>query len=121
MIMNKEAFVIQMKTKTKNLSLDIIHMRELFFESKIPHVIINQIIKSSTSVGANYRAACLARSKKEFYSKMCIVLEESDETLYWLEIIEDLIEDKNDALKQLKIEYQEICSIVSSARKNTFP
>ena len=50
-------------------------------------VIINQIVRSATSVGANYRAVNRARSDKEFISKLNIVLEESDETLYWLELI----------------------------------
>lgn len=49
--------------------------------------IANQIIRSGTSVGANYRAVCRARSDKEFVSKMNIVLEEADETMFWLEIV----------------------------------
>ena len=50
-------------------------------------VIANQIVKSGSSVGANYRAVCRARSDREFVSKMNIVLEEADETLFWIEII----------------------------------
>jgi four helix bundle protein len=50
-------------------------------------VIANQIVKSGTSVGANYRAVCRSRSDREFVSKMNIVLEEADETLFWIEII----------------------------------
>jgi len=50
-------------------------------------VVFFQLLKSATSVGANYRAAKRARSNKEFISKIHIVLEEVDETLYWLEII----------------------------------
>ena len=49
--------------------------------------IANQIVRSGTSVGANYRAVCRARSDREFISKMNIVVEESDETLFWLELI----------------------------------
>lgn len=52
-------------------------------------VVANQIVKSVTSVGANYRAVCRARSDREFVSKMNIVLEEADETLFWIEIIMD--------------------------------
>ena len=52
-------------------------------------VVANQIVKSGTSVGANYRAVCRARSDREFVSKMNIVLEEADETLFWIEIIMD--------------------------------
>ena len=61
---------------------------------KLPNTIAgravaNQIVRSGTSVGANYRAVCRARSDKEFIAKMTIVAEESDETLFWLEIIMD--------------------------------
>ena len=48
-----------------------------------------QIVRSATSVAANYRAACRARSKAEFISKLCVVVEEANETLFWLEIIGD--------------------------------
>ena len=50
-------------------------------------VVANQIVKSGTSVGANYRAVCRARSDREFMSKMNIVVEEADETLFWIEIL----------------------------------
>ena len=50
-------------------------------------VVANQIVKSGTSVGANYRAVCRARSDREFISKMNIVVEEADETLFWIEIL----------------------------------
>jgi len=53
-------------------------------------VISSQIIRSGTSVAANYRSACRAKSPKDFISKMCIVEEECDETIFWLEIIEEL-------------------------------
>jgi len=58
-------------------------------ESKASSVIIYQLVKSATSTGANYRAACIARSKAEFFSKICIVVEEADESVYWLEVIND--------------------------------
>lgn len=51
--------------------------------------VANQIVRSGTSVGANYRAVCRARSDKEFISKMGVVIEEADETLFWLEIMEE--------------------------------
>jgi len=61
---------------------------------KLPNTIAgravaNQIVRSGTSVGANYRAVCRVRSDREFIAKMTIVAEESDETLFWLEIIMD--------------------------------
>ncbi len=76
-----------LKLRTKNFSLMIIDLVEKLPNSISVRVIANQIVKSGTSVGANYRAVCRARSDREFVSKMNIVLEEADETLFWIEII----------------------------------
>jgi len=55
--------------------------------SKPSSVVEYQLVKSATSFGANYRAACRARSKPEFFSKICIIVEEADEAEYWLNVI----------------------------------
>jgi four helix bundle protein len=81
--MNPEA----MKSKTKAFTLNIISLVSGLPETRIFRVIGNQILRSGTSVGANYRSACRARSKPDFISKMGIVLEEADETAYWLELL----------------------------------
>jgi len=62
-------------------------MTEKLSNGRAANVIANQIIRSGTSPGANYRAACRARSKAEFIAKLGIVEEELDETLYWLEVL----------------------------------
>ncbi len=77
----------ELKLRTKNFSLMVIDLVERLPNSISIRVVANQIVKSGTSVGANYRAVCRARSDKEFVSKMNIVLEEADETLFWIEII----------------------------------
>lgn len=77
----------ELKLRTKNFSLMVIDLVEILTNSIAVRVIGNQIVKSGTSVGANYRAVCRARSDREFVSKMNIVLEEADETLFWIEII----------------------------------
>jgi four helix bundle protein len=79
----------EMKMRTKKFSLMIIDLAEKLPTTYIVKVVANQIVRSGTSVGANYRAVCTARSDKEFVAKMNIVLEESDETLFWLEIIKE--------------------------------
>ena len=79
----------EMKLRTKKFSLMIIDLAEKLPTTYVVKVVANQIVRSGTSVGANYRAACRARSDKEFVAKMNIVLEESDETLFWLEIIKE--------------------------------
>jgi four helix bundle protein len=77
----------ELKLRTKNFSLMVIDLVERLPNSISIRVVANQIVKSGTSVGANYRAVCRARSDREFVSKMNIVLEEADETLFWIEII----------------------------------
>jgi len=78
-----------LKLRTKNFSILIIDLVEKLPNSIAGKTIANQIIRSGTSVGANYRAVCRARSDREFISKMNIVLEEADETMFWLELIID--------------------------------
>jgi len=67
----------------------IIELAEKMPNTNVIRSITNQIVRSGTSVGANYRAVCRARSDREFVAKMNIVLEEADETLFWLEIIRE--------------------------------
>lgn len=116
----KEVSIKKMKLRTKKFAVDIIRFCESLRKSKASDVITFQIVKSATSTGANYRAVCKARSKKEFFSKLSIVVEEVDETEYWLEVIKD-VELSNDtvALTELLKEANELNRIMSKARKNT--
>jgi len=80
-------------------------------------IIGRQFIRSASSVGANYRAACRSRSRAEFFSKLSIVVEEADETAFWIEIlIESKITNSAEAQPLLK-EVNEILAIVAKARK----
>lgn len=76
-----------------------------------------QLGKCASSVAANYRAACRARSEREFYSKICIVVEEADETIFWLEVIEKVEVCDRNCLKKLYNEGMEILQIMSKSRK----
>ena len=109
----------EMNSRTKALGLDIIRLIDLFPNKPSSWVITKQILRSSTSVGANYRAAFRARSKADFINKLKIVEEEADETLFWLALIEDagLIQAEN--LQALKKEATEILAIVVSSIKTT--
>ncbi len=80
----------ELKNRTKQCSLLILNLVEKMPNSISSRVVINQLAKSATSVGANYRAVCRARSDKEFVAKLNIVLEEVDETQFWLEIITEM-------------------------------
>jgi len=77
----------------------------------------NQIFRSGTSVAANYRAACRARSKAEFISKLAIVEEEADETLFWLELMSEMEIVGKKLLDNLMKENNEILAIIVSSIK----
>lgn len=117
---DKEIFIEALKKRTKQFAVDVIRFCDSLKSSKASAVITYQLVKSATSTGANYRAACRARSKNEFFSKICIVVEEADESEYWLEVIDDanLTDDKQE-LKRLLIETNEIVKIVSKAKHST--
>ncbi len=108
-----------LKMRTKKFTLNILDIVDEIPYNASSKVIIYQISKSGTSVGANYRASCRARSDNEFLSKMNIVLEEADETLFWLEIIEERNLLKNDKIKKAILEANELVSIFVTIIKNT--
>jgi four helix bundle protein len=94
--------------RTKQFALGGIKLAETLPKSMTTYVIGRQLIRCSTSVGANYRAACCAKSKADFIAKMGIVEEECDETLYWMELLiesgvikESTVADLIDEAKQL--------------------
>lgn len=114
---SKKNFVRALQDRTKNFAVDIIRFCQGLPESREARIISNQLIRCGTSIGSNYRAACRGRSGKEFYTKMCVVVEEADETFYWLEIIEKTGIKRNDKLEYLINEANEILSIVVTSRK----
>jgi four helix bundle protein len=115
----KEIFIEEFKQRTKKFAGDIIIFGNSLVSSPATSVVTYQLIKAASSTGANYRAACRTRSQAEFFSKMCIVVEESDESEYWLELIFDtnLARDQQE-LTRLTNEASEILKVVASA-KNT--
>ena len=117
--MSKAEFVELIKKRTKQLAVDIILFYNKIQKTDATRVIGKQLIRSATSTAANYRAACISRSQKEFYSKMSIVVEEADETLFWLEILKDANLASEELLTPLLDETLEIVKIVSKARKST--
>ena len=83
-------------------------------------IIGDQLLRSATSVASNYRASCRARSQAEFYSKISIVVEEADESQFWLEVLLEgnLIQEPE--LSPLLKEAGEITAIVTSSRKHVY-
>lgn len=86
--MDKIAKIERLKLRTRELSLSILKFYQQLPKTGEAKIFGNQLLRSATSVGANYRAACRARSNAEFYSKLCIVVEEIDEVDYWLDLIQ---------------------------------
>jgi len=77
----------ELKTLTKKFALRIIKVSRALPRCPEPRVIGYQLLRSGTSVAANYRAACRGRSRPEFLAKIGIVVEEADETVFWLEML----------------------------------
>ncbi len=104
----------EMKRRTKEYAKRIIKLCRSLPDTCEARRLGDQLFRAGTSVGANYRAACRARSKAEFISKLSIVLEETDESLYWLEIIAEtkLLQEK--LLLSLMQEGNELISILVS-------
>ena len=105
-------FADAFKLRTKKQAVSIIKFLKTIKSNQEMLVIKHQLIKSATSTAANYRAACRGKSKADFIAKLGIVNEEADETVFWLELIEEL-EYKSDQLEVLKNESGEILKIVA--------
>lgn len=114
---SKVDFVTSIKARTKQFVLGSIKFYQTLPKTEEGKIIGRQFIRSASSVGANYRAACRSRSRAEFFSKLSIVVEEADETAFWIEIlIESKITNSTEAQPLLK-EVNEILAIVAKARK----
>ncbi len=112
----------EMKERTKQFALRILHLTEALPKGRVGDVLGRQLLRSGTSVGANYRAACRGRSSAEFIAKLGIVEEELDECMYWLELIIDESLISQDRLSPLMAEADELLAItvasIKTARSN---
>jgi four helix bundle protein len=105
------------KKGTKKFVIDNINFFRTLPRTEEAKIIGRQLLRSSSSVGANYRAACRARSKAEFHSKLSTVVEESDESVFWMEILIEAEIVKIQELSNLLQEGNEILKIASASRK----
>jgi len=108
---------VQLKKRTKEFAKDIIHLCRNLPTNREGRLIGDQLFRSGTSVAANYRAACRGRSKAEFVSKLAIVEEEADETMFWLELIKEMDILKGSVVDALIKESNEIIAIIVSSIK----
>ena len=106
-----------LKARTKEFALRILRLYRALPANGEARILGKQVLRSGTSVGANYRAACRARSKAEFIAKLGVVLEEADETIFWLELLLEGGIVKREKLSDLLREAHELTSIfVTSLR-----
>jgi four helix bundle protein len=107
----------EFKEKTKQIALRVMRLVDALPRSLVANTIGKQLLRSGTSIGANYRAACRAKSRADMLHKLSIVEEEADESLYWIELLSDanLIAEKR--VQDLRDEIGEIVAMtVSSIR-----
>jgi four helix bundle protein len=107
-----------LQQRTKDFALRVLNLIEQLPNNIGGRVLANQIARSATSVGANYRAACRARSRAEFASKLGTVAEEADESLYWLELIRDGNFVPGKRIASLVSEADELTAIFTSGRRS---
>ena len=106
-----------LKARTKHFALRILKLFRSLPKTEEARILGRQLLRSGTSIGANYRAACRARSRAEFIAKPGVVLEEADETVFWLELIRDGEIFPQQKLNDLVSEANELVSIfVTSVR-----
>ena len=105
----------EMRKRTKIFALEVIRFTESLPQKRATEIIGRQLFRCGTSVGANYRAACRAKSKPDFIAKMGIVLEEADESLYWMEILQEAEIVDTEAARMLTREANELVSIVAAS------
>jgi four helix bundle protein len=105
----------ELKNRTKQFAIKIIELVNDLPNTKAGNTVANQIIRSGTSVAANYRAACRARSNADFVSKITIVEEECDETLFWLELIWESKILKKERVSWLLQEADELTAIFTAS------
>ena len=106
----------ELKKRTKQFGLRVIRLVESLPNTKTASTIGSQLLRSGTSVGANYRAACKGRSKAEFIAKLGVVEEEADESAYWIEMLVEAKVVKINSVRELQAEAEELTAIMAQSR-----
>lgn len=108
----------ELKQRTKRFGLRCLKLADSLPRTRSGHTIAHQLARSGTAVGANYRAACRARSRKEFVSKLGIVEEEADESGFWIELIVDSRTKPQRLVQGLLTEAEELTRIMAALDQN---
>ena len=105
------------KARTRRFAVRIVRLFRALPKTDEARVLGKQVLRSGTSVGANYRAACRARSKAEFTAKMGLVVEECDETVFWLELLIETGIVRAGKLDELLREANELLAIFAASQR----
>jgi four helix bundle protein len=108
----------ELQNRTKNFALRVLNLVDRLPRTAAGRAISRQLVRAATSVGANYRSACRARSRAEFAAKLGVAVEEADESLYWLELVRDSKLLPENKLSLLLKEADELTAILASGRKS---
>jgi four helix bundle protein len=106
-----------LQERTKQFGLRVVRLVDALPRRKSATVIGKQLLRSATSVGANYRAACQGRSRLDFIAKLGIALEEADESLYWLEMLQDAKLVSRPKIASLIDEANQLVAILTTSQK----
>ena len=108
----------ELQDRTKRFALRVLNLVDALPRTAAGRAISTQLVRAATSIGANYRSACRARSRAEFAAKLGIAVEEADESLYWLDLVRDGKLVPEDKLSLLLKEADELTAILASGRKS---
>jgi len=108
---------IELKRRTQRFAIDVIKFVENLPPNRSLNVLVNQLLRCSSSVGANYRSACKGKSTADFINKIVIVEEEADESIYWLELMEESGLINLNGIVPLKKEANELTAIFTAIGK----
>ena len=107
----------QLRERTMKMAVDVHNLLKSEKIIPIDRSFVNQLIRSSSSVAANYRSATRGRSDAEFYSKICIVMEETDETLFWIDYMLKLKVLKETEAMKIRDEVEQLVRLFSSIKR----
>lgn len=102
----------ELKIRTKNVAISVAKLCQRLPSDKVNNTYIDQVLRSSASMGANYRAACRAKSSRDFIYKLQVVEEETDETMYFLELLAEFNEKYKADMRLIYKEAETILKII---------
>lgn len=112
-----DTLATQLKDRTKRFAIRIVMMCRALPKTDEARIVGKQLLRSATSIAANYRSVCRARSRAEFIAKIGVVVEEADETVFWLELLGDTRIVQNTSSQQILREANELLAIFAASQR----